>query len=45
MDADVFPRSRHVLSTLELLVHIQNEEEVLSMFSTALDADIGFGRC
>ena len=45
MDADVFPRSRHVLSTLELLVHIQNEEEMLSMFSTALDADIGFGRC
>ena len=31
--------------TLELLVHIQNEEEMLSMFSTALVADVGFGRC
>ena len=45
MDADVFPRSRHVLFTLELLIHIQNEEEMLYVFSTALVADIGFGRC
>ena len=30
---------------LELLIHIQNEEEMLYVFSTALVADIGFGRC
>ena len=30
--------------TSELPVRIKNEEEILSVFSTALHADVGFGR-
>ena len=40
-----FPTVSTCSFTLELPVHIQNEEEMLSVFSTALVADVGFGRC
>ena len=40
-----FPTVSTCSFTLELPIHIQNEEKMLSVFSTALVADVGFGRC
>ena len=40
-----FPTVSTCSFTLELPVHTQNEEEMLSVFSTTLVADVGFGRC
>ena len=40
-----FPTVSTCSFTLELPVHIQNEEEMLSVFSTALVADVYFGWC
>ena len=40
-----FPTLSTCSFTSELSVHIQNEEEMLSVFSTALVADVGFGQC
>ena len=39
-----FPTVLKCSFTSELPVHIQNEEEMLSVFSTALVAGVGFGR-
>ena len=40
-----FPTVSTCSFTLELPVPIQNEQEMLPVFSTALIADVGFGRC
>ena len=41
-----FPTVSTCSFTLELYsAHIQNEKEMLSVFSAALVADVGFGRC
>ena len=40
-----FPTVSTCSFALELLVHIQNDKEILSVFSTALVAGVGFGPC